>query len=61
MFPVAAAVVRVTGVCQLAPFFTDACSPPESGVNKTADVLPLVATATAEPFATNCGELQFCA
>jgi hypothetical protein len=61
MSPVAAAVVRVTGLCQLVPDFTDACNPPEGGVKRTAEVLPLVATATVKPFATNCGELHVCA
>ena len=61
MSPVAPAVVMVTGVCQLAPDLTEACNPPEEGVKRTADVVPLVATATAKPLATNCGELQVCA
>ena len=61
MSPVAAAVVKLTGACQLAPDFTDACNPPEGGVKRTADVVPLVATATVEPLATNCGELHVCA
>jgi hypothetical protein len=41
---------------------TEACKPPEGGMNRTADVpVPFVATAIPRPFATDCGELHVCA
>lgn len=53
--------VSVTRVVQLLPVLTEACRPPDGGMNRTAEVLPLVATATPPPFAMNCGVLQVCA
>src|SRR5215469_9204651 len=53
--------VSVTGVLHVLPVFTEAASPPDGGINRTADVLPLVATAMPPPFATNCGVLHVCA
>src|SRR5215470_16246694 len=52
---------RVTGVFQLLPVFTEACSPPDGGMKRTAEVDPFVDTAMPPPLATNCGVLQVCA
>src|SRR5215470_1365598 len=49
---------RVTGVLQLLPVFTEACSPPDGGMKSTAEVDPLVETAMPPPLATNWGVLQ---
>jgi hypothetical protein len=59
MLAAALTEVNVMGADQPLPVLTEACTPPERGVNITADVpLPLVETACPFPLATNTGELQ---
>src|SRR5262249_13308577 len=51
----------MTGVLHVLPVLTEACRPPEGGMNSTADVLPLGATAIPKPLEINCGALKVCA